>query len=72
MEFKNVGGKMETNGNQIKKELKQAHGWSVHSEDKGILGPLFFDNDGKLFYLDTVDHLGFFKVSPLDKVYKDE
>ena len=63
---------METNDNQINKELKQVHGWSVHSEDKGILGPLFIDHDGKLFYLDTVDHLGFFKVSPLDKVYKDE
>jgi hypothetical protein len=63
---------MSSNITQNQKELKQVQGWSVHSEDKGILGPLFFDHEGKLFYLDAVDHLGFFKVSPQDKVYKDE
>ena len=63
---------MASNTTQNKKEYIQVQGWSVHSEDKGILGPLFFDPEGKLFYLDAVDHLGFFKVSPHDKVYKDE
>jgi hypothetical protein len=63
---------MASNSTQNQKELKQVEGWSVHSEDKGILGPLFHNLEGKLFFLDAVDHLGFFKVSSQDKVYKDE
>jgi hypothetical protein len=63
---------MALNSIQKNMELKQVRGWSVHSENKGILGPLFHDPEGKLFFLDAVDHLGFFKVSSQDKVYKDE
>lgn len=52
--------------------LKQVIGWSVHSEERGILGPLFTTQKGKMYYLDSVDHLGFFPVTLSDKVYKDE
>ena len=51
---------------------QQVVGWSVHSNEEGILCPLYVDILGKIFYLDILTNLGFLPVSLHDNIYKDE
>ena len=50
----------------------QVIGWSVHCETSGRLGPLYTNNEGKLYYLDTITMQGYLPVSLDNKAYIDQ
>lgn len=53
--------------------FSQVIGWSVHSIQHGIIGPLYVNTSGQLFFLDVNFNMGYKPVKiDEDRVFRDD